>query len=257
MRRLSLMSLVALLACDSASDATDASKKAAADAVAASKQAVDTSKKIAGDAAEVSAKAVDASKKAIDASKQAVDSTTKAATEAIDAGKKAAEGTKQWWADIPDTGALSEQTTVWLSNAAKQGGRSIENLLIEGETYAPAAMQIGSALASSVNGDSGFEPIYVKVSDRDDADAKIGDMPKVQVVDNLTIGLKRVDSWEGLTQKKERGYLVLWREDDHLIGFVYRSRREIDLAKVATEVPHLISLVRRSMRPVDSEYSLW
>lgn len=241
-----LIPLAMLLACDSAADATDASKKAASNAV-------DASKKIAGEAADASQKAVDASKTAVDASKEAVDSTSKAAADALAATKKFSEQTKKWWDDIPDTGALSDQTTTWIKNAADESGRTIENVLVEGEPYAPAAMQIAGGLASAVDGDRGFEPIYVKVSDSADADKKIGDMPKVQVVEDLTIGLKRVDSWEGLTQKKERGYLVLWREDDHLMGFVYRSRREIDIEKVAAEAPRLVALVRKATAGSDAE----
>jgi len=240
MRVLLAAPLLAMLACDSASDATEKTKKTASDAV-------DATKKVADDASKAGQQAVDASKDAVNASKKAIDASTKAAGDAIDASTKAAGGAKKWWDDIPGTGELSEQTTTWIKNAAASGGRSIENILVESETHAPEAIKIGAALASSVDSDSGFEPIYVKVADTADTDTKIGDMPRVEVIDGLKIGLKRVDSWEGLTQKKERGYLVLWREDDHLIGFVYRSRREIDMAKVAAEVPPLISLVRKAV----------
>ena len=212
MRALLLTTLVAPLlmlgACDSANHATEKGKQAAADAVDASKKAADD--------------AVDAGKKAVDATK-----------DAVDASKKAVDDAKKWWDDVPDTGELSDKTKAWLAKAADDGEASIEKALADGEQYAPTALQIAQGLSSAVDSETGFEPIYVKVDDKASADEKIGDMPKVQVVDDLTIGLKRVDEWEGLTKNKERGYLVLWREDEHLVGFVYRSRSEINLEKVA------------------------
>lgn len=247
MRLFPLAPLVALLACETAADATDASKKAASDAVDASKKLADGAVDASKTAVNAGKKAADAGKDAVDAGKKAVDRTTDAANDALDASKDAAGAAEKWWKDIPDTGELSKQTQAWLETAAKKGERSVENAVVEGESYAPTAVQIGKALNSAVDSDHGFEPIYVKVSDRADADKQIGDMPKVQVVDNLTIGLKRVDAWEGLKQSKERGYLVLWREDDHLVGFVYRSRREIDIEKVAAEAPRLITLVRAAL----------
>lgn len=239
MRALLLTTLVApvlmLGACDSANQATEKGKQAASDAVDASKKAVDASKKAADDA-------VDAGKKAVDATKGAVD-----------ASKKAVDDAKKWWDDVPDTGEMSDKTKAWLAKAADDGEASIEKALADGEQYAPTAVQIAKGLSSAVDSETGFEPIYVKVEDKASADEKIGDMPKVQVVDNLTIGLKRVDEWEGLTKNKERGYLVLWREDDHLVGFVYRSRSEIDLEKVAAEVPRLVKLVREVTAGEDGE----
>lgn len=225
MRALLLTTLVAPLltlgACDSANEATAKGKQAAADAV-------------------------DASKKAVDASKKAAD-------DAVDASKKAVDDAKKWWDDVPDTGELSDKTKAWLAKAADDGEASIEKALADGEQYAPTALQIAQGLSSAVDSETGFEPIYVKVDDKASADEKIGDMPKVQVVDSLTIGLKRVDEWDGLTKNKERGYLVLWREDEHLVGFVYRSRSEISLEKVAAEVPRLVKLVRQVTVGADAE----
>ena len=204
MRALLLTTLVAPLlmlgACDSANEATEKGKQAAADAVDASKKAVDASKDAVDASKKVADDALDAGKKAVDASK-----------DAVDAGKKAVDDAKKWWDDVPDTGELSDKTKAWLEKATDDGEASIEKALADGEQYAPTALQIASGLSSAVDSDTGFEPIYIKVEDKDTVDEKIGDMPKVQVVDELTIGLKRVDAWDGLTKNKERGYLVLWR----------------------------------------------
>jgi|GEM_PF-1375404 len=250
MRAFLLTTLVAPLlllgACDGADEATKKGKKAASDAVDASKKAVDASKKAADDA-------VDATKKAVDASKKAADDAVDATKNAVDASKKAVDDAKKWWDDVPDTGELSDKTKAWLEKAADDSEASIEKALADGEQYAPTALEMAKGLSSAVDSETGFEPIYIKVEDKASADEKIGDMPKVQVIDDLTIGLKRVDAWEGLTKNKERGYLVLWREDDHLVGFVYRSRSEIDLEKVAAEAPKLVKLVRSVTADEDGE----
>jgi hypothetical protein len=36
----------------------------------------------------------------------------------------------------------------------------------------------------------------------------------------------------------------MWRQGDHLVGFVYRSRREIDIEKMVAEAPRLVKLVQ-------------
>ena len=218
-RGLLLCTLFAVGACD----ATDDAKTKADEAVEAGKKAKDD--------------AIAAGKKATD---DAIEAGKKATDDAIAAGKgKAGE----WWSEIPDTGELSDDAESWIKAKAAEASDSIEDVIVEHEQMAPEAAVIGASLASAVDKDTGFEPIYTKVDDTAEVDERIGNMPRVEVIDGLTVGIKRVDTWEGLTTKKERGYLIVWRDGEHLKGFVYRSRSEIDLGKVAEAAPKLIALV--------------
>ena len=45
----------------------------------------------------------------------------------------------------------------------------------------------------------------------------------------------------------EQAYLVVWRQDDRLIGFIYRSRRSVDLVQLVGLAPRLIGLVRSAL----------
>jgi hypothetical protein len=44
----------------------------------------------------------------------------------------------------------------------------------------------------------------------------------------------------------ESAYLVLWRRDDHLLGFVYRSRKRVDIDTLVRETPRLVGLISAS-----------
>lgn len=78
----------------------------------------------------------------------------------------------------------------------------------------------------------------------EDVDAAIGDMPRTEVIDGVTVGFKQLASLDTDKQLTEKAYLVLWRKDDHLVGFVYRSRKEIVLGAVVREAPALVRAVR-------------
>ena len=45
----------------------------------------------------------------------------------------------------------------------------------------------------------------------------------------------------------ESGYLVIWRAEDHLIGFVYRSRQRLDIDRIVADAPRLLGLVRAAL----------
>ena len=232
-RRLVLAVFAAhLLACDATEEAVDKGKKAAEDLA---DEAVDKSKQAAGDLADqASAKSQELADKALDGSKKA----------AGDLADKATDSAKEWWDDLPDSGQLSDKATSWLSEQAEGGG--IEKYIMAGKQIAPAAIEAGSKLASTVDSDTVIEPIFRPIDEgnSEKVDAAISDMPRTEVIDGLTIGFKSIDELSDKASVKERGYLVTWRQGDHLVGFVYRSRREIDLQKVVAEAPRLIAVFK-------------
>ena len=78
-------------------------------------------------------------------------------------------------------------------------------------------------------------------------DKAIGDMPRVEVVDGVTVGFRQMDQVDTSTRVKERGYLVMWRHENHLVGFVYRSTRTINVDQLVAETPRLIELTQRTL----------
>lgn len=204
----------------------------------------------------------DQAEQAADATKEVADNTVKGANDAIDVTKKAIDATKataaqagKLWADIPGTGQLSETAKGWLK--AGTDPETVEAIVAKGVQIAPVAMELGRTLGESVSRESKIEPIYQKIdpetgkpgdsSARDRIDKAIGDMPRVEVIDGLTIGFKQLDKQAANTLVKERGYLVTWREGDHLIGFVYRSKRTIDLEQLISDMPKLLGLAKSAV----------
>jgi hypothetical protein len=226
-----LGALVPALGCDSTDDAVDRGKKAAEKAA---DDALDSSKKAAGELAD---KATDKSKALAD---DALDSSKKTAGEL--AGK-AKDSAVSWWDELPDSGELSDSASDWLDKKAADGG--IEKYVTAGKQIAPAAVAVAGSLHDAVDSDTVVEPIFRPVQAEDaKVDAAIEDMPRTEVIDGLTVGFKQIDELTRDSSVKERGYLVMWRQGDHLVGFVYRSRREIDLDKVVAEAPKIIALCK-------------
>ena len=95
-----------------------------------------------------------------------------------------------------------------------------------------------------------IEPIYEKTdaAGQAAADKAIGGMPRVEVIDGVKIGFRQLDKSDAASSVSERGFLVLWRRDDRLIGFVYRTRRAIDIERLVAEVPKLIAVVNAAAK---------
>jgi hypothetical protein len=127
-------------------------------------------------------------------------------------------------------------------------GGNIEAAIAKGKQLGPEALAIGSNLRKAVDSDTSIDPIYQEVQDGGrtaaELDAAIGDMPRTEVIGGVTVGFQQIDELSEHRSLKERGYLVAWRQGDHLVGFVYRSRREIDIDKVVAEAPRLVKLVQ-------------
>ncbi len=202
--------------------------------------AADATKKLAGDASL--------------AGKNAIDTTKDATNRVVATGKDAANKGKQWygsaaaaWAGIPGTGELSETANGWLADATDE--ETIEAVVREGTQIAPVAVEIGRTLHQAIDSDTAIEPIFQKIppGEAEQVDAAISDMPRNEVVDGLKIGFKRLDETTNTHQIKERGYLVTWRDGDRLYGFVYRSKRTIDIDKLVADTPRLLRLAKAAV----------
>jgi len=231
---------LALPACDSASEAAKSGEKAAVDA---SKAAVDATKKKAGELAD---DAVDASKKkAGELADSAVDASKEAASDLVDATKS---GAKALWADVRDDGELSESAKAWLKAQATGDDTTIEAVLVKGVQLAPVALEATKVLVQATDSETAIEPIFQKVDgDTTKTDAAIKGMPRVEVIDGLTVGYKQMDSLDASKKVEQRGYLVMWRHEDHLVGFVYRSTKTIDIETLVAETPRLVRLTQQAL----------
>lgn len=232
-------------ACDSTDDAVksaeDAARKASKDAVDASKKHVDNAK---AEATRLGDEAVDASKQAAaDLTDEAVDASKKAAGELVDATKTT---TRKWVEDFRNDGELSTTAKAWIGKQASE--TSIEGIVVKGTQLAPVAMEASKVLLDAVDSETLIEPIFQKIDeDPKVVDKAIGDMPRVEVVDGVTVGFRQMDQVDTSTRVKERGYLVMWRHENHLVGFVYRSTRTINVDQLVAETPRLIELTQRTL----------
>ena len=176
----------------------------------------------------------------------------------VAAGERTAEAAAAagaWAGELVRSGQLSEVARGWLDRGAQASRGGIEALLQRGEQALPVALEIGRVLTRAIDSDTRIEPIYQEVSGaspelaarRAEADALINTMPRVEVIDNLQVGFKDLSSLDTRRQTSEQAYLVVWRQDDHLIGFIYRSRRSIDLAALVGLAPRLVGLVRSAL----------
>ncbi|HGG57163.1 MAG TPA: hypothetical protein ENK31_05150 [Nannocystis exedens] len=188
--------------------------------------------------------------------KEGAEATDKA-TAAVKEGSKTAS---EWAADLQrSSGELSATASRWIDEGAARAegsGVTIESILASGKQVAPTALEIGTSLASAVDHDRLLEPIFQRIepagkdgaadtlrtSER--ADRAIAAMPRVEVIDGLTVGFRDLTSTTTGKRVSESGYLVIWRKGDYLVGFVYRSRQTIDIERLIADAPRLIALVR-------------
>lgn len=184
------------------------------------------------------------------AAMEKVDGTKSAALSEIDKGLLAA---KSKIFGLTDTGSLSEAGLGWLSSskpAEAAQGTGIEAQVAKGSQIAAVTLEAHRVMNQAVDEDTAIEPIYQKVEPGKQAevDASIKAMPRVEVIDGFTVGFKKLDSIETTKIKKEQAVLVMWRKDDHLVGFLYRSHRTIDLEVVVRETPRLLKLMHQTAK---------
>jgi len=177
---------------------------------------------------EVVADGVDAAKPALEKGVEVVGDTAKALVE-----------------DLPDSGELSDRSKDWLEKA-EDAGEGIEGIVAKGTQLAPVALEIGRVVNESVDKDMAIEPIYQELGDETaqaELDEKLAKMPKTQEVDGVKIGFKQLTETSSEKKITEKAYLVIWRRDDHLVGFIYRTRSEVDIDKLIAETPRLVKLI--------------
>lgn len=198
-------------------------------------EAKDKAKQIAKEAApaldkgkEVVAEGVDAAKPVLEKGAEAVGDKAKALVE-----------------DLPDSGELSERSKGWLETA-EDAGEGIEGVITKGTQLAPVAFEIGKVVNESVDKDMAIEPIYQEIGDdkaKAELDEKLAKMPKTQEIDGVKLGFKQLTETSSEKKVTEKAYLVIWRRDDHLVGFIYRTRSEVDIDKLIAETPRLFKLI--------------
>jgi len=201
----------------------------------------ETVSETAGAAAQQGKAAIDLARRAGNEAEAMRRDAEKAATRAVD--------------DVSEEGALSATTREWLAKGADAAGRSIEAVVGAGAQLAPVALQLARVLDEAVDREITIEPIFQPLDDaeaRARTDTAIGEMPRVEVIEGLQVGFKRVSELDVRKHRTESAYLVVWRRDDHLVGFVYRSRREIDLERLVEEAPRLVRLVLAALESNDT-----
>jgi hypothetical protein len=180
---------------------------------------------------------------------------TRAAQEMAEAaGQRTAEAAQaaREWASGLGLGELSESAKTWLRRGASASASGIEAVLQKGEQVVPVALEIHRALSAAIDTDTAIEPIYQEVAGgpnelalrRAEADAAIRGMTRVEPIEGVQVGFKQLSSLDLGKQVSESAYLVMWRQDDRLVGFVLRSRREVAFDGLVREAPRLVALVR-------------
>lgn len=214
------------------------------DTTAKVENAAKTARQSAEDAAKKTTAAIDdASKKVDDAKKSAADAS-KQAGDLIDSAKNA---TSKAWAGLTDTGELSKSALAWLSSNTEDA--DIQKVLAKGAQVAPVALEIAKTVNAAVDSETAIEPIYQSLDGRDPAevDKAISSMARVEVIDGLKVGFDQLSRTDTSVKVDETAYLVTWRREDHLIGFVYRTKRTIDIDMLVKEAPRLIAMTKAAI----------
>jgi|JI10StandDraft_1071094.scaffolds.fasta_scaffold20176_10 hypothetical protein len=138
-------------------------------------------------------------------------------------------------------GKLSDAATALVA-AAAAAPDGIEKTIAKGTQLAPAAWEVAKIVNGAVDDETVIEPIIEDASDKAAVDKAIGAMPRVEVIDGVQVGFRKLDSLDTQKSVKERAFLVAWRRGDKLLGFVYRSKREVDLDALVKAAPKLVAL---------------
>lgn len=239
-----LASLAILVAC-SESSREDLAEKTRAGAAAASKEAGVLAEKTRVGAGEL---ADAATREAGALAEKTRAGVGELATSASEQTVAAARMTAEWATKLAQRGELTETAKLWLKKGAELSQGGIEAVLAKGQQAVPTALAIGGALATAVDSDTMIEPIYQPIGQAGigsaAAEAAIRGMARVEPIDGLQVGFKELSSLDLGHRVSEQAYLVVWQQSDHLVGFVFRSRRDIAIAEVVALAPKLIGLAR-------------
>ena len=239
-----LASLAILVAC-SESSREDLAEKTRAGAAAASKEAGVLAEKTRVGAGEL---ADAATREAGALAEKTRAGVGELATSASEQTVAAARMTAEWATKLAQRGELTETAKLWLKKGAELSQGGIEAVLAKGQQAVPTALAIGGALATAVDSDTMIEPIYQPIGQAGigsaAAEAAIRGMARVEPIDGLQVGFKELTSLDLGHRVSEQAYLVVWQQSEHLVGFVFRSRRDIAIAEVVALAPKLIGLAR-------------
>ena len=177
--------------------------------------------------------------------------TQEGARELTDRGKEglgeltAKGGALVDYPEIDTGGAIA-----WLKRSPSLVETGVEALVVKGAAASPLVAELSSLVREAYDSDTTIMPIYQKLDDeqaQQELDEAIADMPKTEEIQGVQVGYKSLDDIDQGKSTKERSYLVLWRHDDHLVGFVYRSRREVDLDEIARRTPAILALIEAAL----------
>jgi hypothetical protein len=206
----------------------------------------DPEKQAADIAAHASAKAEDLKSAAKDQARSVASQAESATKSGLDKG---ISKVKREVFGLTDTGALSKTAADWVSKQAEGSDDPAMKLVAKGAELAPVIVEASRVLNAAVDDETAIEPIYQKIEPGKEAelDEAIAAMPKVEVIDGVKVGFRKLDAIETTKVTKEQAALVLWRKDDHLVGFVYRTKRTIDLEVLAKEAPRLVGTAQKAL----------
>lgn len=167
---------------------------------------------------------------------------------AASAAKESLQAAKSKMFGLPDSGAISDQGLAWLASQKPAAGApagGIESVVARGAQIAPVVIEAKKVMNEAVDEDTAVEPIYqaVEPGEEPELDASIKAMPRVELLNGFTVGFRKLDAIDTTTIHKEQAVLVLWRRERHLVGFLYRSHRTIDVAVVVNETPRLLAMM--------------
>jgi hypothetical protein len=157
----------------------------------------------------------------------------------------AKEGAKKKLAELGDGAAKYVDGRLKAMMAGAKDG-SLEAQIRDGRSSATEVLRIAKAMSDAVSSETTVLPIYRPVRDQEKVDQDIADMPRTEVIDGVTVGFKRVRELSNSEKVDEDAYLVLWRRDDEIVGFVYQKKSRIDLDALVKETPRLMKLVSGS-----------
>jgi hypothetical protein len=163
---------------------------------------------------------------------------------AVDGLTTAAEHTKSF------SGSLTASSWTWLQAQAAKN-ESISSIIAHGKQVSGAASEIYTILDAAIDSDTDIEIIYQPIEgDTANTDRAIQAMPRVEVIDGLQVGFQDMTGYQGTSRVNESAYMVVWRQGDKLVGFIYRSHSGIKIDLLVKEAPRLITLARSVGRAV-------
>lgn len=169
------------------------------------------------------------------------------AKEALELAERAKEGLSERTSSLE---GLSDSVRAWIEEGAEGAEGGVESLILEATQIARLVGEIGKVIGEAVDSETIIEPICQRLDD-EEAMAKtekaIGDMPRVEVIEGLKAGFKDLTSTDTEAHVKEKGYLVIWRYKDYRVGFVYRTKKTIDIDKLVQEVPKIVKQVNAAL----------